>query len=188
MIKKIINNIKYPFKKIYWRYRNHHNMTFMKKNFGIKHVKVGKGTYGPLRVYNFGNETEKLIMGDYCSIGPNVVFLLGGEHNYKNISTYPFDQIYNKKGVASTKGPIIVEDDVWFGYGALILSGVTIGRGAVIAAGSVVTQDVPPYAIVGGNPAKLIKYRFNKDTIEKIANYDLDELKNNTNLNSNGEV
>ena len=85
MISKIINFIKYPFKKIYWRYKNRHNLTFMKMNFGIKYVTVGRGTYGPLRIYNFGNENERLIIGDYCSIGPNVVFLLGGEHNYKNI-------------------------------------------------------------------------------------------------------
>ena len=78
---------------------------------------------------------------------------------------------------ALTKGKIIVKDDVWIGMSVLILSGITIGQGAVIAAGSVVTKDVPPYAIVGGNPAKILKYRFSSEIIEKVKNVDLSKIK-----------
>lgn len=180
MIIKIMNKIKYPFKKIYWRYKNKHNLTFMVRNFGIKYVSIGIGTYGPLNVYNFGNDKEKLYIGNYCSIGPNVTFLLGGEHNYKNFSSYPFDYIFYGNGVADTKGPVIIGDDVWIGYGAIILSGVKVGRGAIIAAGSVVVNDVPEYAIVGGNPAKFIKFRFNEEEISKYKEIDFSKI-NKTN-------
>ncbi len=77
---------------------------------------------------------------------------------------------------AKTKGDIIVDDDVWIGYGATILSGVHIGQGAVVAAGAVVSKDVPPYAIVGGVPAKVIKYRFNQEMIHELLNVDYSKL------------
>lgn len=75
-----------------------------------------------------------------------------------------------------TKGPIILEDDVWIATNALILSGVTIGQGAIVAAGAVVVKDVPPYAVVGGNPAKIIKYRFPEEIIKKLLKLDFSLL------------
>lgn len=77
---------------------------------------------------------------------------------------------------AFSKGDIIVDDDVWIGYGATIMSGVHIGQGAVVAAGAVVTKDVPPYAIVGGVPAKVIKYRFEPEMIEELLKVDYSKL------------
>lgn len=77
-----------------------------------------------------------------------------------------------KEGETQAKGNIIVNDDVWIGDSALILSGVEIGQGAVIAAGAVVTEDVPPYAVVGGVPAKIIKYRFRDDVIKELVKID----------------
>ena len=77
---------------------------------------------------------------------------------------------------AGTKGSIIVKDDVWIGTNAIICSGVTIGQGAIIAAGAVVTKDVAPYAIVGGNPAKVIKYRFDEEIRNKLLSIDIVEL------------
>lgn len=77
-----------------------------------------------------------------------------------------------KEGETQAKGNIIVNDDVWIGDSALILSGVEIGQGAVIAAGAVVTEDVPPYAIVGGVPARVIKYRFTDDVIKELVKID----------------
>ena len=74
------------------------------------------------------------------------------------------------------KGPIVIGDDAWIGYDCTILSGVTIGQGAVVAAGSVVTKDVPPYAVVGGTPARVIKYRFTPDVVEKMLTLDYAQL------------
>ena len=93
------------------------------------------------------------------------------------ISTYPFkEKNFGAVNEALSKGDIIIGDDVWFGTNALICSGVKIGQGAVIAAGAVVTKDVEPYAIVGGNPAKLIKYRFSEPLRKRLCNIDLVKL------------
>ena len=88
--------------------------------------------------------------------------------------TYPL--IDDVKINSRSKGAIIVDDDVWIGYGATIMSGVHIGQGAVVAAGAVVTKDVPPYAIVGGVPAKVIKYRIEPEMIEELLKIDYGKL------------
>ena len=88
--------------------------------------------------------------------------------------TYPFNALFSEgahiTGHPSSKGDIVIGNDVWIGYQSCILSGVTIGNGAIIGAKSVVTKDVPPYAIVAGNPAKFIRYRFPQETIDKLEN------------------
>ncbi len=119
-----------------------------------------------------GNEILKI--GNLCSIAPEVMFIL--EDHYTNrISTYPFKskmKLGDGGKDANPKGNIIVGDDVWFGYRSTILSGVEIGQGAIIAAGSVVTKNVPPYAIVGGNPAKVIRFRFSEKIISELMSID----------------
>jgi len=123
-----------------------------------------------LHVVDFTPEDVKLVIGSYCSIAEGVQFLLGGEHEVHTISTYPFKvKVFGYTSEAGTKGSIIVKDDVWIGTNAIICSGVTIGQGAIIAAGAVVTKDVAPYAIVGGNPAKVIKYRFDEGIRQRLA-------------------
>ena len=118
-------------------------------------------------------ENEYLKIGDFVSVAPGVVFLLSVEHGYKGFSTFPFKvKVFGEDFEATSKGPIIVKDDVWIGLNSIILSGITIGQGAIVAAGSVVTKDVPPYAIVGGNPARVIKYRFEPEVIEKLLKID----------------
>ena len=98
------------------------------------------------------------------------MFVLNADHYTNTISTYPFKaKIVENCLEGVSKGNIIVDDDVWIGYRAIIMSGVHIGQGAIVAAGAVVTKDVPPYAIVGGVPAKVIKYRFEPGII-KIMN------------------
>ena len=169
-MKKILG---YRFKKK-WKKKNTDNFTTVGKyTFDTSKVLVGKGTYGELNVLQFETTCSKLIIGNYCSIAPEVVFMTDGEHSYKNISTYPFATRYFNKSIDTlSKGDIIIGDDVWIGYGAIIMSGVDIGQGAVIAAGSVVTKDVPPYAIVGGAPANVIKYRFDKNIIDELLRVD----------------
>lgn len=151
-----------------WRKKNKKNFTTMGNLFDKNSVEIGNGTYGKLNINQFEKSNGKLKIGAYCSIAPEVNFLLDGEHYYNGISTYPFKKkILNEKETLS-KGNIIIEDDVWIGFGATILSGVHIGQGAIIGAKTLVTKDIPPYAIVGGVPAKIIKYRFSEEKIQLL--------------------
>jgi len=107
-------------------------------------------------------EGNVLTIGKYCSISDDVTILLGGEHMTDVISTYPFyDLLHIGNKTSASKGDVHIGNDVWIGYRATILSGVRIGDGAVVGAGAVVVKDVPPYAIVAGNPAKIIRERHN---------------------------
>ena len=110
-------------------------------------------------------------------VAQEVMFVLDADHYVDTISTFPFKvKIMGLPIEGISKGDIIVEDDVWIGYRSTILSGVRIGQGAVVAAGAVVTKDVPPYAIVGGVPAKVLKYRFNDELIEELKKVDFSKL------------
>ena len=139
-------------------------------------VEIGRHTYGSPNVYAW-NTSTKLSIGNFCSIAEGVVFILGGEHRIDWITTYPFnvkgDEWPNSKlvnGHPSSKGDVSIGHDVWIGHGALILSGVRIGNGAVIGAGSVVTRNVDDYAVVAGNPAKFVKFRFDETRINELLN------------------
>jgi acetyltransferase-like isoleucine patch superfamily enzyme len=153
-----------------WRILNEHNQTFILNEYSEIHkVSVGRMTYGTINIQTWQNPDEGLIIGNFVSIANNVEFLLGGNHPYKGFSTYPFKvKYFGKSTEAQTKGQITIGDDVWIGHNATILSGVSIGQGAVIAAKSVITKDVPPYSICGGNPARIIKMRFNENIINKL--------------------
>lgn len=157
-----------------WRKRNRHNKTFAARKFPITRVTVGRHSYGMLDVRTFCDEaTERLEIGNYVSIAEGVVFILGGQHQTNTITSFPlkayFTRIDNSLD-SGTKGPIIIEDEVWIGMNVIILSGVRIGRGSIIGAGAVVAKSIPPFAIAVGNPAKIIKYRFSNETISKIKN------------------
>lgn len=163
-----------------WRKRNPHNFTVLVKElFDFNRVIVGNGTYGELYVLDDA-KTSKLVIGNYCSIAKEVVFILGSDHRLDTLSTYPFKVMYmGEKREAISKGDIIIDDDVWIGQRATILSGIHIGQGAVIAAGAVVTKDVEPYAIVGGNPAKVIKYRFEEKIRNELLSIDFSKIGKN---------
>ena len=176
----IINFLRYQFNLIkhrrMWRLQNTHNMTLLENLCPIELVKVGRYSYGSFTVKSFNNISH-LSIGNFCSIAGEVTFLLNAEHDISTISTYPFKvMVMGQKAEACTKGDIIVDDDVWIGERATIMSGVHIGQGAVIAAGSVVTHDIPPYAVVGGVPAKIIKYRFSKEIINGLLKVDYSKL------------
>lgn len=157
-----------------WREINSNNYTFPANIFDTKNVHIGNYSYGVINVSSDTN--NKLIIGNYCSIAENVKFLLGLDHPTNLFSTYPFKSYFMNGIDAISKGDIIVDDDVWIGYGAIILSGVHISQGAIIAAGAVVTKDVPPYAIVGGVPANILKYRFSKEIIQELLKIDYEHL------------
>ena len=159
-----------------WRKMNSHNETSPANLFDPSLVKVGRKTYGVLNVSMF-NPSYRLTIGNFCSIGPNVTFLLSSDHYLNHISTFPFKVKYGMQQYEGvSKGDIVLEDDVWIGCGAIILSGVCIGQGAVIAAGAVVTKDIPPYAIVVGCPAKVIRYRFAPEMINRMLQIDYGSL------------
>lgn len=163
-----------------WAKKNSHNTTTPCLIFNDELVSVGKGTYGPIYVLNF-SDTHRLSIGNYCSLAPNVSFMLAADHSFSHLSSFPFKVKYcGEQYEAESKGDIVVKDDVWIGFNSVILSGVTIGQGAVIAAGSVVTKDVPPYSVVAGNPAKVIKYRFSQAVIEKLLKVDFSVLSDET--------
>ena len=164
-----------------WRRLNPHNETVPENIFRVEKVSVGKKTYGSLNVVDSSLADTKLIIGGYCSIASGVIFLLGAEHLTNGISTFPFKVkcfgYMEREGYS--KGDIIVGDDVWIGTKAIICGGIKIGQGAIIGAGAVVTKDVEPYAIVGGNPARVIKYRFDEKYRKKLLTIDLIKMFDN---------
>lgn len=123
-------------------------------------------------------EIDKLYIGNYVCIGAETIILMGGNNTHRNdwFSNYPFMEHIVE--AYKPKGDTVISDGVWIGMRSIIMPGVHIGEGAVIAAGSIVVKDIPPYAIVGGNPAKIIKYRFNEATISTLLSlkiYDRNE-------------
>jgi acetyltransferase-like isoleucine patch superfamily enzyme len=139
----------------------------------LDNIEFGNFTYGNPVILSWG-EKRKLKIGKFCSIAPYVTIFLGGEHRNEWVSTYPFNALLESykyiKGHPKSKGDVIIGNDVWIGRKAVILSGVKIGDGAIIGASSLVSKDVEPYSIVGGNPAKLIRYRFKKEIIDELLN------------------
>ncbi len=114
---------------------------------------------------------NKVIIGSYCSIASNVI-IQEYYHKTNLVTTYSIlNTIFNKHNInleRESKGDIIIEDDVWIGSNVVILSGVKIGRGSIVGAGSIVTKSVPPYSVVGGNPAKVLRVRFDQEKIDRL--------------------
>lgn len=159
---------------------------YLKNFITSPNIEVGDYTYyddpdGPEHfeknvLYHFDFIGDKLIIGKFCAIAKDVTFIMNGaNHQSAGFSTYPFFIFGNgweksapQPGDLPFKGNTEIGNDVWIGYNATIMPGVKIGSGAIIASKSVVTNDVPAYAVVGGNPAKIIKQRFDVKTINAL--------------------
>lgn len=132
---------------------------------------IGRHTYGKLKVLSWG-EDATLKIGAFCSITNGVKIFLGGDHRVDWATTYPFSFLWEKgwdiPGHPGTKGDVIIGNDVWVGTEAIIMSGVTIGDGAVIGARAVVAKDIEPYAIYAGNPARLVRKRFDDSIVQQL--------------------
>ena len=140
-------------------------------------------SYGKIKVIKTG-ENATFTQGAFCSVAENVRAYLGGHHRMDYVTTYPFGtlmpNVWGKEryGHPPFKGDIVIGSDVWIGDNVSIMPNVVIGHGACIGCGSIVTKDVEPYSVVAGNPAKLIRYRFEREIIEElldIAWWDLDQ-------------
>ena len=131
-------------------------------------------------LYHYPINHDKLKIGKFCSIACGAKFLFNSaNHTVKSLTTYPFPIFFEEWGLDvrdittawDNKGDIVIGNDVWIGYEAVIMSGVTIGDGAIIGTRAVVTKDVPPYTIVGGVPAKQIRKRFSEETISELLKW-----------------
>jgi acetyltransferase-like isoleucine patch superfamily enzyme/SAM-dependent methyltransferase len=169
-------------------------VTWLKDVVQDNRITIGAYTYADGAVnFVLPNPEDRIEIGKFCAIASNVSIFGGGEHFIRRTTTYPFKFIFlqsfpiERNEDATTKGKTSIGNDVWIGQGVTILSGVSIGDGAVIGAGAVVSKDVPPYSVVAGNPAQVVRYRFQPETIEKLLklkwwNWDLEHILKNLDL------
>jgi acetyltransferase-like isoleucine patch superfamily enzyme len=151
--------------------------TWLKDEIQDGAIEVGDYSYADGKVnWILSNPEDKIELGKFCCIAPNVSIFGGGESYTKCVTTYPFNFLFlqdtsiTRNTDTTTKGVTRIGNDVRIGQSAIILSGVTVGNGAIVEAGAVVSLDVPPYAIVAGNPAQIVRYRFDLSTIEFLLN------------------
>lgn len=195
-------NYPYPFERLPYQLENMKRTVFLKNLIKRKTILIGDYTYyddpyhaqdfekdNVLYHYDFSN--EKLIIGNFCAIATGTKFIMASSsHKLDGFSTYPFCLFgcgWEKQMDPTcfpNKGDTIIGHDIWFGYDSTIMPAVKIGNGAIIGSKAVVTKDVPAYAVVGGNPAKIIRMRFPDDVInklEKIAwwNWPIDKITRN---------
>lgn len=166
--------------------KDYPNMVFLKNIIHNPNIIVGDYTYYDDAIdglnfeknvlYHYPFIGDKLIIGKFCAIASGIQFIMNGaNHRMNGISTFPFNifggdwtKVTPAIGDLPIKGDTIVGNDVWIGYQSIIMPGVKIGDGAIVAAHSVVTKDVPSYSIVGGNPAQIIRNRFDEETISRL--------------------
>jgi acetyltransferase-like isoleucine patch superfamily enzyme len=184
---KISQKILFRLERLLSKSKKNTEDTIYERYLSEGNLVVGEHTYGRVNIFFDPFSKTQIRIGKFCSIAENVTILNGSNHNVDWVSTYPFRVIFDMKGKhqdghPATKGDVDIGNDVWIGQGVTIYSGVTIGDGAVLAGNAVVVIDVPPYAIVGGSPAKLIKMRFEEEQVKALLNlkwwnWELDKIK-----------
>ena len=188
---------------------DHRRVCFIKNFVKAPNIIVGEYSYydDPVDpegfernvLYNYGS--DRLVIGKFCAIATNVKFIMNGaNHKLDGISTYPFpifgqgwEAAMDKLMELPSRGDTIIGNDVWIGYEALIMPGVKIGDGAVIAARSVVVSDIPPYVVAGGNPARQIKQRFSDSEVAQLLSiqwwdWDIDKITRNIDIIMGSDV
>jgi len=195
-------NYRYPLENLGYELDNACQTAFLKDLITRDNIIIGAYSYyddpeGPEEfetknvLYQYKLSPQKLIIGKFCSLAHKTTFIMGGNHKIDGFSSFPFGifrhgwEQENPLSEFPNKGDTVVGNDVWFGYDCTILQGVSIGDGAIIGAKAVVTKDVAPYTIVGGNPATVIRTRFDQatiDTLLKIRWWDWDAEKISRNI------
>lgn len=171
---------RHPIKNFFWRLSNPNNFTTVSVSTPRNLIACGTGSYGTIDAQSYGDQGEGLVIGKFVSIATNVRFILGGNHSVDSISPYPFSAFSpNKKERCSasySNGTINVGDHVWIGHSSIILSGVNIGEHSIIGASSVVVNDIPPFSIAVGSPARAIKRKLltaeQISQLQHLAQYD----------------
>lgn len=184
-----------------WLARRHRRRQRLRRLTGLGgRIQPGEHTYfdAPPQVTSYLGDTALVRLGRFCSVAEDVQFIVGGNHRTEWITTYPLRVMLGLPGALRdghpwSKGDIEIGNDVWVGTGACVLSGVTVGDGAVIAAHAVVTKDVRPYAVVAGNPAREVRRRFTDEQIAVLLelrwwDWPLDHVVANVGVLSAGDV
>jgi acetyltransferase-like isoleucine patch superfamily enzyme len=170
MFRKVIVNI---LNRIRFRMQGSRELGIEIIGGGSPNISVGNESYiNGLKLYCW-KQGYSFSIGNYCSVADDVTVLLGGEHDLDWVSTFPFIERWNIDGLDHIKtkkcrGDIVIENDVWIGHGVTILSGTKIGTGSVVGAGSVVRGEVPPYSVVVGVPAKIVRRRFSDSVCDEL--------------------
>lgn len=191
--------------------KDYDKLIFLKPFVKSSNILVGDYTYfddrrnGPEKfeeynvLYNYDFSKVQLKIGKFCAIAAETKFIMTGNHKLDAFTTYPFpifghgwENVYQIADLP-VKGDIIIGNDVWFGYDSLVMGGVTIGDGSIIATRAVVTKDVPPYSIVAGNPAKVVKRRFDEKTTQRLLelawwDWEIEKINQNLSLLCNFNI
>lgn len=164
-----------PFKRFYRLLRGREPLLHPELYEIGDRLSMGRHSYGkPLvRRYRGDSESTRVRIGSFVSIADDVLLMIGGEHPTDRVSTFPFRVTFGLPGMYEddyprSRGDIVIGNDVWIGRGSRILSGVNVGDGAVIGANSILVDDVRPYAIVAGNPAREVRRRFTDEQVEAL--------------------
>jgi virginiamycin A acetyltransferase len=202
------NNPEYVDPNIVFPIENWNRTCFLKNIINNPQIIVGDYTYydDVENVYNFEKNVlylfdfmkDKLIIGKFCQIASGTRFIMNGaNHAMDGVSTYPFE-VFGKSWKSApmnavSKGDTVIGNDVWFGNSSTIMPGIKIGHGAIIGTNALVTKNIEPYSVVGGNPATLIRKRFDEQTIDFLMqlawwNWSIEKITENVNAIATGDL